>query len=293
MDVDDVDVDAETLQAQIDISTSLADDLVASWIKPAFKNSVGGSSAGRVTEKEIEEYVRRPPRLGVGAAVPGVAGREVMKLKGQLLASGKGKKRDRQEVHEMVVATRKRGDESEDEDSRAGAIRKKAKVDAFGGFGIKKGKGQSQTPLARPSAGSSAAVKTDGSKGEPGSVASPDESLASSHAASRKSSISNTNTKDNPQILVTQPASSIGVELSVLPASVNLSKNTKDTGPASRASDTPASLKQLSGSALPLLNLEGPPLHTGPSGGESAKKRRKRRKKKKNVNPMGEGAGGV
>lgn len=47
-----------TIQAQIDLSLSVAEDLVASWMKPSRKST----KIQRDTEKELEEYMKRPPR---------------------------------------------------------------------------------------------------------------------------------------------------------------------------------------------------------------------------------------
>jgi len=54
---DDDNIDAETLQAQIDLSMSLTHELVSSWIKPT-KNR----SYNQDLETELKEYMHRPPR---------------------------------------------------------------------------------------------------------------------------------------------------------------------------------------------------------------------------------------
>lgn len=58
--VADDDLDAESLQAQIDMSMSFAHNLVTSWIKPSHlaQLRVGGVDATQVLEEEL----RRPPR---------------------------------------------------------------------------------------------------------------------------------------------------------------------------------------------------------------------------------------
>ncbi|RDB22530.1 hypothetical protein Hypma_009990 [Hypsizygus marmoreus] len=117
------DIDLEALQAQIDLSMSFAQNMVSSWVKPSRKLPKGS----RDTEAELKEYMRRPPRLGVGAPIPETANlsRETARLKGQL--TGKGSKRAREEDHKKLK------EKSDDEDeSRAGAIQKKARVDPFG-----------------------------------------------------------------------------------------------------------------------------------------------------------------
>jgi hypothetical protein len=56
---DDDDMDTETIQAQIDLSMSFVHDLVSSWIKPSVKSTL---PTRKDTEKEMQEYMRRPPR---------------------------------------------------------------------------------------------------------------------------------------------------------------------------------------------------------------------------------------
>lgn len=53
------DIDTETLQSQIDLSMSLVHNLVSSWMKPSQKASIVSSNTA---QKELEEYMRRPPR---------------------------------------------------------------------------------------------------------------------------------------------------------------------------------------------------------------------------------------
>lgn len=60
MDQDD-DIDLETLQARIDMSMAFTDNLVSSWMQ-ASKGKLAPSRSNRDDEKEIEEYMRRPPR---------------------------------------------------------------------------------------------------------------------------------------------------------------------------------------------------------------------------------------
>ena len=59
MDVDDI--DAESLQAQIDMSMSLIQNLVSSWMKPS-ESKKSTKPSNMETEKELEELMRRPPR---------------------------------------------------------------------------------------------------------------------------------------------------------------------------------------------------------------------------------------
>ncbi|KAH9938354.1 uncharacterized protein B0H18DRAFT_966793 [Fomitopsis serialis] len=109
---DDEDIGLETLQAQVDMSLAFTQNLVATWLKPT-EGKLPSSKARSNEEKELEEYMRRPARLGVGAAVP-----ESTK---QLTASA-GKKRAREE--DVPAATLPSDDE---EESRTSVIKKKAK----------------------------------------------------------------------------------------------------------------------------------------------------------------------
>ncbi|KAG5648897.1 hypothetical protein DXG03_000246 [Asterophora parasitica] len=133
-DIDEDSIDLEALQAQIDMSMSFAQDMISTWVKPSRKLP---SRSNIDIEAELKEYMRRPPRLGVGAAIPEGhnTSREVARLKGQLV--GKGNKRSRDDGPDAK-------EKSEDEEeSRAGAIKKKARVDPFGDNGKKKKKNKS------------------------------------------------------------------------------------------------------------------------------------------------------
>ncbi|KAJ7129467.1 hypothetical protein C8R44DRAFT_776867 [Mycena epipterygia] len=120
----DEDIDNETLQAQIDLSLSFAQNLVSSWVKPTRKPTKNSSLA---LEAELKEYMRRPPRLGVGAPIPEVASssRETERLKAHL--SGKGNKRTRGEDDD---AGPKQPSDNEEE-ARGASIKKKARIDPF------------------------------------------------------------------------------------------------------------------------------------------------------------------
>lgn len=56
---EDEDIDAETLQAQIDLSLSVANSLVSSWMKPSKKPK---TLPNENLEMELKEHMRRPPR---------------------------------------------------------------------------------------------------------------------------------------------------------------------------------------------------------------------------------------
>ncbi|RXW17864.1 hypothetical protein EST38_g8004 [Candolleomyces aberdarensis] len=123
-DIDEDGITIESLQAQIDMSMSFAQSLVTSWVNPTSK---AGSSRSRVLESELLETVRRRPRLGVGAEASEVhtLSRDTVRLKGQLV----GKKRAREQAE--TDKSKPQADLEDDEESRAGAIKKKAKVDPF------------------------------------------------------------------------------------------------------------------------------------------------------------------
>ncbi|KAG6854900.1 hypothetical protein C0991_012090 [Blastosporella zonata] len=145
--MDEDSIDLETLQAQIDMSMSFAQEMVSSWVNPSRKLP----SKSRNVEAELKEYMRRPPRLGVGAAIPENANsfRDIARLKGQL--AGKGNKRPRHDEADFKEKDKSDDDEGE---SRGGAMKKKARVDPFGNDSKKKKKNkatpESVPPLASP-----------------------------------------------------------------------------------------------------------------------------------------------
>ncbi|KAG2060100.1 hypothetical protein BDR06DRAFT_948140 [Suillus hirtellus] len=120
----DDDIDTETLQAQINMSMSFAEDLVSSWIQPAHKANL---SKGAVdAQKLLDEQLRRPPRLGVGAPIPesSTTARDAARLKHHLI--GKGLKRTPKDDNTLNTEHH-----SEDEERRGGTVRKKMKLDPF------------------------------------------------------------------------------------------------------------------------------------------------------------------
>ncbi|KAF8969469.1 hypothetical protein BDZ97DRAFT_1915420 [Flammula alnicola] len=122
-EIDEDALDPEALQAQIDLSMSFAQNLVSSWMEP---HKFPTNSRKKDLEKELTEYMRRPPRLGVGASIPEghqSTSREAARLKGKLA----GSKRSREEDE---VASSKQASDEEGE-SRAVAIKKKARPDPF------------------------------------------------------------------------------------------------------------------------------------------------------------------
>ncbi|KAJ7228467.1 hypothetical protein GGX14DRAFT_613015 [Mycena pura] len=141
----DEDIDNETLQAQIDLSLSFAQNLVSSWVKPSPKST---KSSSNVREADLKEYMRRPPRLGVGAAIPEVtsASRVTEQLRSRL--SGKNK-RVRGEDDEVGS---KQAPDLDEEGSRGESSKKKVRIDPFDTSKTKKKGMQAHRILApRPS----------------------------------------------------------------------------------------------------------------------------------------------
>ncbi|KAI0082425.1 hypothetical protein K474DRAFT_1671108 [Panus rudis PR-1116 ss-1] len=115
------DIDLETLQAQIDLSLAHTKDVVSTWLRPKYGDA---STKPRNDDKELAELLKRPPRLGVGAPTPvstGNLGHETLKLKSKLA----GNKRMREEAKDARIS-------EDEEESKAGAIKKRARVDPFG-----------------------------------------------------------------------------------------------------------------------------------------------------------------
>ncbi|KAI0332408.1 hypothetical protein GY45DRAFT_1433093 [Cubamyces sp. BRFM 1775] len=143
--------DLETLQAQIDMSMAFTNSIVSGWMK---SSKAKLPSYSRNDDKELEEYMRRPARLGVGASVPestGVLSRESAKLRNKL--TGQGKKREREEEAEppRAGANKKAAtadSDDDEEDSRARVITKKARVDPFAAKGEGKKKKKKADPMA-------------------------------------------------------------------------------------------------------------------------------------------------
>ncbi|KAF7288274.1 hypothetical protein HMN09_01407500 [Mycena chlorophos] len=135
MDLDQ-DIDTDALQAQIDLSLSYAQNLASSWVKPSKKSPAKNSS--EAIEAELKEYMRRPPRLGVGADTPAVSNssRDAERLKSRL--SGKNNKRARDEGDEPAES-KDVGDDDED-GGRGASSKKKARLDPFAGLRKKKRK---------------------------------------------------------------------------------------------------------------------------------------------------------
>ncbi|KIP10680.1 hypothetical protein PHLGIDRAFT_22125 [Phlebiopsis gigantea 11061_1 CR5-6] len=255
MEDPETDMDVETLQAQIDLSLAHTQNLVSSWLKPKYGGASVGSS--RVNqEKELEELMKRPPRLGVGAPIPsstGVAGHEAMKLKGKLT----GKKRPREEEDLKTVL-----DSDGEDESRTGAIKKKARQDPF-------------APKPKKSANAPAAVsvkpssKAPGKQPESSSKASPQQSAATEAKPVAGPSVEKEDRKTQPALTTGANAGSED-ESSEDDVSMDIDKSETPTPPEIVGPGKSAV------NGTPLLNLVGPPAVTSPP-----KKKRKRNKKKK------------
>ncbi|RPD66755.1 hypothetical protein L226DRAFT_565546 [Lentinus tigrinus ALCF2SS1-7] len=156
-DVEEDSMDLETLQAQIDMSMAFTHDLVSGWMKASKAKLPSSSSAN--DDRELEEYMRKPPRLGVGASAPestGVLSRETAKLRNKLV--GNSKKRAREEEDALGSSSANAASQpiiisDDEEDSRARVITKKARIDPFAPKTKEnKKKGKADSVQALPSA---------------------------------------------------------------------------------------------------------------------------------------------
>ncbi|KAJ7904715.1 hypothetical protein B0H14DRAFT_2664088 [Mycena olivaceomarginata] len=270
------DIDTEALQAQIDLSLSYAQNLVSSWA-------------------ELKEYMRRPPRLGVGAPIPETvasSSRDTERLKAHL--SGKGGKRAR-------------GDDGNDpgskqlsdaeEDSRGASTKKKARIDPFEASSKKKKAKEALKPPAprvtppppeKKNCGDGETCRRRCKAGrcsvrtgvptqtqEKHKIKNPTESLPGPSKAS------------SPHLFIS--FSALAASPSPAPQVVDISLLTGDSALSSPVSHT----RDAQNSPLlngPILNLNGPPpsISDVESGGEdgepgTSKKKRRRRKKKKSL----------
>ncbi|KAJ1309028.1 hypothetical protein OPQ81_004709 [Rhizoctonia solani] len=129
--LDDTDVDPETIQSTVDMSLSLAFSLVQSWMPPASSTPLDQSVIQ--SRKKLEEYMRRPPRLGVGTPIPTAqhaqpTHHETQKLKNRLVGSGAARRKAEEEAKLNGGGSKRPGNNSDEEDeseSRASAMKKK------------------------------------------------------------------------------------------------------------------------------------------------------------------------
>jgi len=123
VDITEDAIDTQALQAQIDLSMSFAQNLVSSWMKP---HKLSTNSQKKDIENELKEYMRRPPRLGVGAPIPETNSlhREAARLKGKLVGSSSKRQREEADDAEKQIS-------DEEEKSRVVVVKKKLRLDPF------------------------------------------------------------------------------------------------------------------------------------------------------------------
>ncbi|KAI0787042.1 hypothetical protein BC629DRAFT_488919 [Irpex lacteus] len=140
--VNDEGLDLEALQAQIDLSLAQTQNLVATWLKPRQSASAGSSRINQ--EKDIQELLKRPPRRRRADPC-------VYRNAGPRDDEAQGEACQQEEDREVEDIGTKTADQSDDEEeSRAGAIKKKARVDPFAAKGKKKQTGNNSVQNALP-----------------------------------------------------------------------------------------------------------------------------------------------
>ncbi|KAJ7490381.1 hypothetical protein B0H11DRAFT_2229282 [Mycena galericulata] len=296
------DIDNETLQAQIDLSLSFAQNLVSSWVKPASKPTKNSS---RVLEAELKEYMRRPPRLGVGAPIPEAASssRETERLKSHL--SGKGSKRARGDDDEAVA---KQLSDNEEE-SRGASVKKKARIDPFEAHRKKKKKeinGNSTPGVTLPPPDQDPLAKESVKVVSEDNLASA-ESLSPPISPSKRRKKKKHKNRDHLESTVDPesiPRLSNAPSDNANDSTTALSISEVCESPASKVIDislvssTPVSptspSRRVQSDLLkgPILNLTGPPTddesgEEGEPGNPPASPKKKRRKRKKKKSSMG------
>jgi len=246
-------LDDETAQALVDASLAKIYSVTSTWLKPKKTPSVPKKDFG----KELEEIMRRPPRLGVGAELPekqAGSGPGELKLKNKML----GKKRGREETDSRDTVANPTSEDDE-EDSKSRVIQKKPRLDPFASS-KKKGKGLNlPTTIPPPKlAGSPSALETNPVKDEviPG-IRSP---------------------VNTPNVASTsEPTRGAGADEADQKAEEKQSISGDVTA-------TPNPMPSLP----PVLNLHGPPAMQNDAESSPKRKRRKRKKKKRHA---GEGTG--
>ncbi|KAF9821295.1 hypothetical protein IEO21_00903 [Rhodonia placenta] len=270
---DEDDIDVETLQAQVDMSMAFTHNLVSSWMTPS-KGKLPSSSSHLNDEKELEEYMRRPPRLGVGAAIPestSMFGRDAARLKNKLTGNN-AKKRGRDEDRDVVARV--------DVFAKEGKG-KKAKKDAFSGPSTSKAQvtspkashsNQNVEVAARPHTPDPA----DGERSP--SPASRDQ--ASPKKKKNKHRVIDLTESPAPSPRKT-PAEQVADGPSKMSLSANRHEGDVDANRSSSKPDQAKLFKPFGGPPIPLLNLSGPPANTAEDASPASPKKKRRRKKKK------------
>ncbi|QRW16363.1 hypothetical protein RhiXN_04364 [Rhizoctonia solani] len=116
---DDTDIDVETIQSTVDMSMSLALSLVQTWMPSSLAAPLNQSVVQ--SRKRLEEYMRRPPRLGVGTPIPTAQNaqlthHETQKLKNRLVGSGAARRKAQEETMLNVAGSKRPGGTNDDED---------------------------------------------------------------------------------------------------------------------------------------------------------------------------------
>ncbi|CAE7233414.1 unnamed protein product [Rhizoctonia solani] len=200
---DDPDIDAEKIQSTVDVSLSLALSLVQTWMPSASSAPLDQSVVQ--SRKKLEEYMRRPPRLGVGTPIPTAQHtqatyHETQKLKNRLVGSGAARRKAEEETKLNGTGSKRPGshsDEEDDSESRANAMKKKQArtgingLSVFGGGKGGKGSKPNSNTEAQPQPQANAAVtSTPVRERTPPAPTSPTCSFSSTAKASPEPSAS-------------------------------------------------------------------------------------------------------
>ncbi|KAG6378739.1 hypothetical protein JVT61DRAFT_13012 [Boletus reticuloceps] len=307
------DIDVESLQAQVDMSMSFAQNLVTSWIKPTHFAQL--RSSGTNATQILEEELRRPPRylmifsvhgltkqnlyrLGVGASIPTVPpmSHEVSKLTRRL-----GKNRAK---HESVVESQPQNPlKSDDEEHKGRPTKRKTKADPFGHEGRKKKRKAESTANPYPSvenvSTNPVSLLKETAFGEPAKHNSSSEKekrrtgLGKQQSHVTEGRRSATPVSSSPVGLPVQTTFSQSLTALTVPSLMKPSREISvpvpgdPTTPKSSRVHTnlPDKAKPL---GIPLLNLDGPPECVDKPGdtGKLNKTRQKRRRRKRKKTQM-------
>ncbi|KAF8663441.1 hypothetical protein AX16_001011 [Volvariella volvacea WC 439] len=292
MATNNAEINTEALQAQIDLSMSVVHGMISSWVKspPGAQNH---STKG--VDEELREYMKRPSRLGVGAAITESSAitREAARLKVRLV-DREAHKRPREGSAQSTAW------EADDEESRASAIKKKPRINTFPGAKSKK-KGESNSLVVVPSIDARStnnAETVDGALSQGGEQHQV-QTAGAEHEGGQGIEEPNANTPEstNPSPSNHSPSPDHSNDI-ILTA--NQQGSTLDNTNYDVSSDAPLHAHAIPDKALniqtPLLNLDGPISVSGVDGNEKGpyagetKKKRKRRKKKKNIEAAVQGS---
>ncbi|GJJ07077.1 hypothetical protein Clacol_001276 [Clathrus columnatus] len=310
--------DIEALQAQIDLSNSVAFDIVSSWMKPSTSNSK--QPVPLRTTRDPEELTHRPPRLGLGAKVSKstiATAQEAAKLKGKL--SKKQPIRD----NEIADDSKKRknvdeDEEEEEEESRNTVINQrkatagssKRVIDVFSFNNNKKRKrSNSHSEVLKPTG----TVNNDPSITTllaPAAHISPPSKKRKDKGKNKQedNALSNTNLFDEEWAGFSEEVLE-GIYDGIVPDGP---PSTPSPPPSSSKGHSPRRVSSLSPTSRPalfrgfsvddqkisLLNLHGPPPppptieegdRSSTVGSDKKKKRRRKRKKRKSDQAQGSG----